>query len=105
MYYLLLTTYYLLLPQLGVGGAEVQWRLARICKELAQLAGSTGGAAGKAQERELLLEGLRYATAALEADGAHFAPHKWYAILVSLTSGFEGTKATIHKSFVVKERR
>ena len=25
-----------------------------------------------------------------------------YAILVSLTSGFEGTKATIHKSFVVK---
>lgn len=93
----------LLLAQLGVGGAEVQWRLARICKELAQVAGATGGAAGKAQERELLLEGLRYATAALGADDAHFATHKWYAILVSLTSGFEGTKATIHKSFVVKE--
>lgn len=93
----------LLLTQLSVGGAEIQWRLARICKELAQVAGGTGGAAGKAQERELLLEGLRYATAALEADDAHFATHKWYAILVSLTSGFEGTKATIHKSFVVKE--
>ena len=69
---------------------------------LTQVAGGTGAAAGKAQERELLLEGLRYATAALEADDTHFAPHKWYAILVSLTSGFEGTKATIHKSFVVK---
>ena len=31
----------LLLTQLGVGGAEIQWRLARICKELAQVAGGT----------------------------------------------------------------
>jgi len=90
----------LLLTQLAVGGADVQWRLARICKELAQLAQLAGG---KARERELLLEGLRYATAALEADDRHFASHKWYAILVSLTSSFEGTKATIHKSFVVKQ--
>jgi hypothetical protein len=56
--------------QVEVGGAEVAWRLARICKEIAQVAGATGGAAGKARERELLLEGLKYAEEALKADGA-----------------------------------
>lgn len=47
-------------------------------------------------------EGLKYATLALEADEEHFATHKWYAIMVSLTSSYEGTKATIQKSFVCK---
>jgi len=82
--------------------AQVQWRLARICKEIGSVAGSRGDAAGKTKERELLTEGMKCATAALDADDEHFATHKWYAIMVSLTSGFEGTKATIQKSFVCK---
>jgi hypothetical protein len=45
---------------------------------------------------------LRAAWGPTKADN-HFATHKWYAILVSLTSGFEGTKATIQKSFVCKQ--
>ena len=82
--------------------AQVLWRLARICKDIGSVAGARGGAAGKTKERELLTEGMKHATAALDADDEHFATHKWYAIMVSLTSGFEGTKATIQKSFVCK---
>lgn len=82
--------------------AQVLWRLARICKDIGSVAGARGGAAGKTKERELLTEGMKHATAALDADDEDFATHKWYAIMVSLTSGFEGTKATIQKSFVCK---
>ena len=39
----------------------------------------------------------------LEARSSSAPAHKWYAIFVSITSGFEGTRATIQKSYVVKE--
>ena len=40
---------------------------------------------------------------ALQRDESNWAVHKWYAITVSLTSAFDGTKAAIKQSFVVKE--
>ena len=55
-----------------------------------------------AREKQLSIEGLDHAAAALALDEAHFAAHKWFAIMTSLASGFEGTKATIKASFVVK---
>ena len=56
--------------------------------------------------KALLYEGLEHVTLALNhgVGGAQNAyVHKWYAIAVSNTSGYEGTKATIEKSLVVKE--
>jgi hypothetical protein len=82
------------------GDAATLWRRARLSKELADQDKASGDKAG---EREWLLRGLADATTAMETDGECFQSHKWYAILVGLTSSFEGTKATIQKSFVVKE--
>ena len=86
----------------GEQSAEVLWRRCRVLKELAEVAKRAGQA--KACEK-MLREGLTHVTAALESeDGAsNFAVHKWYAIALNATSGYEGTKATIEKSFVVKE--
>jgi len=80
--------------------APTLWRQARLCKELADLAKETGA---KEREKELLREGFDLAEAALGLDESNYACHKWYAIFVSVVSMFEGTKAAIQKSFVVKE--
>ena len=120
----------------GRAGAQPLWRLARLCKERAEVATAAGS---KEAAKEMKHEGLRHAEAALAADPGHFAPHKWcarardreflrarhrpppaarealtarappapidgrYGIMLSLSLEFEGTKAQIEKSFVVKE--
>jgi len=80
--------------------AETLWRKARVCKELSDAAKANGQ---KETQKEQVLEGLQLAEEALSLDDNNFAAHKWYAILTSFASGFEGTKAQIEKSFVVKE--
>lgn len=82
---------------------EVQWRRCRVLKELGEAA-KQGGDADRC--RQLLYEGLEHVSAALNegAGGKENAyVHKWYAIAVSQTSSYEGTKATITKSLIVKE--
>ena len=82
---------------------QVLWRRCRLNKEL----GEAAKLAGEADKcKKLLYEGLEMVTHALNdiAGGAEsWEVHKWYAIAVSQTSGYEGTKATITKSLVVKE--
>ena len=79
---------------------DVLWRQCRVYKGLADQA----KAAGDPKECERLsYQGLRAVEAALARDDTHFAVHKWYAIAVSTTSAYEGTKATITKSVVVRE--
>lgn len=51
----------------------------------------------------MLREGQRFVASALAADASHYAVHKWYAIAVSSTSSYDGTKAQIEQSFVVRE--
>lgn len=82
---------------------EVQWRRCRICKERGEAAKLAGD---DVKCKTLLYEGLEHVTLALNhgVGGAQNAyVHKWYAIAVSNTSGYEGTKVTIEKSLVVKE--
>lgn len=79
---------------------EVLWRRARILKSLSD-------ASKQANEPERckaqLYEALDLVGRALEQDDSHWACHKWYAIVVGLTSSYEGTRETIKKSFVIKE--
>lgn len=82
------------------GSADVLWRRCRLSKSLADVAKEKGEA--KEAER-LLRDGLHAVSEALRLDEGSFAVHKWYAITVSLTSAFDGTKAAIKQSFVVKE--
>ena len=60
----------------GRAGAQPLWRLARLCKERAEVATAAGS---KEAAKEMKHEGLRHAEAALAADPGHFAPHKWCA--------------------------
>ena len=82
------------------GGVEVVWRRCRALKEVAEAKKLKGE--GEAAKR-LLYEGFELVSAALERHPTHWACHKWYAILLSMTSGYEGTKATITKSVAVRE--
>jgi len=80
--------------------AEVLWRRCRVLVSQAD----TAKEAGQLKQAEALLrEGLGYVSAALDAAPTNFATHKWYAVAVSKVSTYDGTKATIEKSFVVKE--
>ena len=77
--------------------AELNWRLTRACKKLAD------GKAKKEQEA-LLREGLSAAERSLQTDGTTCGPcHKWYAIVLSGVGEFDGTSASIKNSFLVKE--
>ena len=77
--------------------AELNWRLTRACKKLAD------GKVKKEQEG-LLREGLSAAERSLQTDGTRCGScHKWYAIVLSGVGEFDGTSASIKNSFVVKE--
>ena len=80
---------------------ELLWRLARLNKELSTQAQRQR--ADQQLSRQLLWRAFEYTTRALELDPSNFAAHKWYAISVSQTSAFDGTKAMIKKSFIVKK--
>mgnify|MGYP002631737769 CR=1 FL=1 len=84
--------------------AEALWRLARLCQELsdAQLIQErVGKARDSARARELLLEGFDFSAAALALSPDHFATHKWYGIMLSVTAGFGGTKAAIQQACAI----
>ena len=84
---------------------EVQWRRCRLMKELGEAAKRAGDAE---RCRRLLYEGLALVTTALnhgKGGSENSYVHKWYAIAVSQTSSYEGTKATITKSLIVKVKR
>jgi len=89
-------------PEAADSGAqcEISWRLSRACRELSVQAKKQGNAA---VERSYVGEALSHAATALALDPDNFAAHKWYAISLSLSSSFEGTKAVIQKSFTIKE--
>ena len=81
--------------------SEILWRLARLSKELASSAQRQR--ADEQLSRQLLGRALEHATRALEFDPSNFAAHKWFAISVSQTSAFDGTKVMIQRSFIVKK--
>jgi len=79
------------------GDAELNWRLGRACKKLAD-------AEKNAKAREALTrEGLACADRAVAADPQCGPAHKWYAIMLSGVGEFLGTSEKIKNSFVVRE--
>ena len=75
---------------------EINWRLARACKKLAD-------GKSKAEQEPLMREGLKAAEHALKLAPSSGPAHKWYAILLSSVGEFDGTSASIKNSFIVKQ--
>lgn len=88
------------------GKLELLWRLARCYMDVSETKDK------KLPENEAFVKGhlekgLKVAEAALalaeKLGTPHHGPHKWYAILISGITSFDGTKAKIEKSFLVKQ--
>lgn len=88
--------YNLLISYKNSKNDEFLWRLARATYEKAKAAKTD------AEKKVLYREALDYAEEALAANEENFAVHKWMAILIDYVYGYEGTKARISQSFVVK---
>nr|XP_010950448.1 PREDICTED: regulator of microtubule dynamics protein 1 [Camelus bactrianus] len=78
--------------------AELLWRLARASRDIAQLSGTS-----EEEKKLLVYEALEYAKRALEKNESSFAAHKWYAICISDVGDYEGIKAKIANSYIIKE--
>lgn len=78
--------------------AEFLWRLARASRDLSLLPDTETW-----RKKELTFEAFEYAKRALERDEKCFAAHKWYAICLSDTGEFEGVKAKIGNSYIIRE--
>jgi len=87
----------LLMKHKDLQNAEVEWRLARACRVLAEK--STDSEKKKA----LTYETLDHAKLALSLDDKNFACHKWYAIALSNVGDYEGTKAKLQNAYIMKE--
>lgn len=80
--------------------AGVLWRLARACHHVAATCDHD-----KKRKEELTRQGVLLAKEALEADSSNFACHKWMAIMISDVGEFDGTKAQLLNSFIMRVRR
>lgn len=77
--------------------AEVEWRLARACRVLAEKSKDSE------KKKALTYETLDHAKLALSLDDKNFACHKWYAIALSNVGDYEGTKAKLQNAYTMKE--
>jgi tetratricopeptide (TPR) repeat protein len=77
---------------------EIQWKLARAARDVAQLA-----ATPDAKKKELTHEGLQFARNAVKADEKEFSAHKWLGILISDASKFEGYKKQIESAYEIRD--
>lgn len=78
---------------------ELQWRYARALYDVAD---KTGGHT-TAQKKALVEKAMGVIERALVAGGENFAVHKWHGIVLNKVGEYQGTKATIQNSFVVRE--
>jgi len=78
--------------------AEILWRLARASYEKGKKSPPNSD-----ERRRFTFEAFDHVKRALELDEKLFAVHKWYAILLSDKSAYEGTTAKIKESFKIKE--
>jgi len=76
---------------------EILWRLSRAAYDCAE---RVGLAADK--KKELVYFAFDVIKHALQLEQANFAVHKWYGIILSSIGDFEGTKAKIGNSYIVK---
>ena len=76
---------------------ELLWRLARVCKKLADEEKPKSAA-----KQALIREGVQSSERALALKPDSGPAHKWQAILLTEVGQFEGTTATIKNSFVVR---
>merc|ERR1712226_36624 len=88
----------LLLHKSEISNCEVQWKLARAARDLAQLK-----ATSKERKKELTYEGLECAENAVKADEKSFAAHKWKGILLSEVGDYEGNKKKIENAYVIRD--
>ena len=77
--------------------AELLWRLARACRDLANLS-----VTDQTSKRSLIYEAHEYAQRALAADEENYASHKWYAITLSDVGDYEATKQKISNAFKIQ---
>ncbi|KAJ7386293.1 cellular calcium ion homeostasis [Desmophyllum pertusum] len=89
--------YDLLLKRKDSQNAEVEWRLARACRVLAEKSEDTD------TKKNMTYEALEHAKLALSIDDKNFACHKWYAIALSIVGDYEGTKAKLQNAYIMKE--
>ncbi|KOO23815.1 regulator of microtubule dynamics protein 1 [Chrysochromulina tobinii] len=76
---------------------ELLWRLARVCKKLADEEKPKSAA-----KQALIREGVQSSERALALKPDCGPAHKWQAIMLSEVGHFEGTTTTIKNSFVVR---
>jgi len=89
--------YDILAPLKDNADDEVLWRLARATFELAKQACKDD------EKKAKYMEAYEYIQKALEMNKNNFAVHKWMAIIVDVVSNYEGTKAKIIKSELIKQ--
>ncbi|XP_020632925.1 regulator of microtubule dynamics protein 1-like isoform X2 [Orbicella faveolata] len=89
--------YDLLLKHKDSQNAEIEWRLARSCRVLAE------NNKDKDTKKRLTYKALEHAELALRLDDKNFACHKWYAIALSIVGDYEGTKAKLENAKIMKE--
>lgn len=80
-----------------VNSAAHQWRLARAAYNVAETL------ADPARRKALHYEALAAARAALALDSGSYKAHSWVGIALSKVGEYEGDKATIQNSFVVRD--
>ncbi|XP_078347760.1 regulator of microtubule dynamics protein 1-like isoform X2 [Oculina patagonica] len=90
--------YDLLLSHKDSQNAEVEWRLARACRVLAEKNQDNADI-----KKKMTYEALEHAKLALSLDDKNFACHKWYAIALSIVGDYEGQKAKLQNAYVMKE--
>ncbi|KAF0733552.1 hypothetical protein Ae201684_009786 [Aphanomyces euteiches] len=77
---------------------ELLWRLARAAYDVASLSTTLP------DEKKTLTYYARDTIAkALDLDDNNFAVHKWFGIILSSVGDFEGSKATIANSYIVRD--
>lgn len=78
---------------------EVLWRLARAYYDTAEESKS----ATKLDKKRLCEKAFEVIESALSRGDDNFAVHKWYGIILNKLSGYQGTSASIEKSFIVRQ--
>lgn len=89
--------YDLLLKHKDLQNAEIEWRLARACRVLAE------NCVDHDTKKKLTYEALEHAKLALDLDDKNYASHKWYAIALSIVGDYEGKTAKLKNSEIMKD--
>ncbi|XP_074638537.1 regulator of microtubule dynamics protein 1-like isoform X2 [Acropora palmata] len=76
---------------------EVEWRLAKVKRMMAEESHDSQ------KKKELIYEAFDHVKLALSLDEKNFAVHKWYAIILSCVGEYEGTKAKLQNAPLMKE--